>query len=305
VALKVALDPPAGATAFSFDWKYFSLDYPEWVCSQYVDNAGVFVNGANVLNFHGHPVSANTVMEVCESGATGFGQGAVQSSHVCPNDPSPASSLQGTGFHEPIGARMHGGSSEWHTTTVPVMQGSTYTVIFGIWDSVDGTLKSTVLFDNWQWSIATPTPTPSPSPTPAPTPPGATPAPTPAGAATPTPPATPGGGAPTVTAAPTPTPPEGATPTPPDGATPTPTATPVAEGLQGDADCNGVVNSVDALHVLREVAGLGAAACIERGDVNCDGARTSVDALGILRFVAVLPPLTAPPGCPAVGQPLG
>jgi hypothetical protein len=44
---------------------------------------------------------------------------------------------------------------------------------------------------------------------------------------------------------------------------------------------------------------------MERADVNCDGARTSVDALGILRFVAVLPPLTAPPGCPPVGQPLG
>jgi plastocyanin len=63
-----------------------------------------------------------------------------------------------------------------------------------------------------------------------------------------------------------------------------------------------MVNSVDALHILREVAGMGAApACTEQGDVNCDGGRSSVDALGILRYVVQLPSIPQAAGCPPIG----
>jgi hypothetical protein len=71
----------------------------------------------------------------------------------------------------------------------------------------------------------------------------------------------------------------------------------------GDVDCNGLINAVDALFVLRRVAALQPyAECISRGDVNCNGTFDSVDALIILRFVALLPPLSVPPGCPPVGS---
>ena len=84
---------------------------------------------------------------------------------------------------------------------------------------------------------------------------------------------------------------------------------------QGDVDCNGVVNSVDALKVLRYVAQLsvsqepdcpliGSEVASLFGDVDCGGAVNAVDALKILRFVAELPPLDAPIGCPPVGDPL-
>jgi len=61
------------------------------------------------------------------------------------------------------------------------------------------------------------------------------------------------------------------------------------------------VDSVDALVVLRETAGLpNSAACIAAGDVDCDGDRDAVDALRILRHVAGLP--VAPVnGCPEIG----
>ena len=136
---------------------------------------------------------------------------------------------------------------------------------------------------------ATPTPSPSPTPTASPSA---------------TPPSSP-----TSTATPTPTPTAG--PSPSD--TITPTATP--GGLtQGDVDCNGVVNSVDALKVLRFVAQLsvsqedgcpliGTDVASLFGDINCNDAVNSVDSLGILRFVAQLPPLSAPPGCAPVGEP--
>ena len=89
--------------------------------------------------------------------------------------------------------------------------------------------------------------------------------------------------------------------------------------MKGDANCDGAVNSVDALGVLRHVAGLSVsqeAGCPEIGgalaaalevpevfgDVDCDGAVNSVDALKILRFVAQLSVSQTDP-CPDIGMP--
>ena len=68
---------------------------------------------------------------------------------------------------------------------------------------------------------------------------------------------------------------------------------------QGDVDCSRVINSVDALKLLRHVAGLSVAQtepCPDVstdvaslwGDVDCSDAVNSVDALKVLRFVAAL-----------------
>lgn len=100
-----------------------------------------------------------------------------------------------------------------------------------------------------------------------------------------------------VTEAATPTP----SPTPEPTATPSPTPTASPAGVQGDTDCDQDVDSVDALWVLRQVAGLSTGACIDHGDVQCDGDIDAVDALGILRYVASLPPIPANQGCPTVG----
>ena len=78
---------------------------------------------------------------------------------------------------------------------------------------------------------------------------------------------------------------------------------PLVELIQGDVDCNGVVNSVDSLKILREIAGFGAAPCAIAGDVNCDGENKSVDSLFILRYVASLS-VNQPAGCTDIGDPL-
>ncbi len=83
---------------------------------------------------------------------------------------------------------------------------------------------------------------------------------------------------------------------------PTPTPTP-APALKGDVDCDGDVDSADALLVLRDEAGLShSAECINMGDADCDGHRDSIDALFILRHVAGLP-YSLPPDCSPVGSP--
>jgi hypothetical protein len=72
--------------------------------------------------------------------------------------------------------------------------------------------------------------------------------------------------------------------------------------LAGDTDCNGGVDSLDALAVLRSVAALPPpAGCLAAGDVNCSGGSAdSIDALTILRFAAHLPN-TLPADCADIG----
>lgn len=80
---------------------------------------------------------------------------------------------------------------------------------------------------------------------------------------------------------------------------------------QGDVDCGDTVNTVDALKVLRFVAGLSYSKVTEpcnnigvagMGDVDCSGTVNAVDALKIFRFVAGLPvDQTEPPPCRDIG----
>ena len=86
------------------------------------------------------------------------------------------------------------------------------------------------------------------------------------------------------------------------------------ELTQGDVDCNGTVNSVDSLKILRFVAGLSVTQepdCPDIdtevaslfGDVDCTGAVNSVDSLKILRFVAGLS-VSQTGQCADIGDPL-
>ncbi len=98
------------------------------------------------------------------------------------------------------------------------------------------------------------------------------------------------------------------------------TAVFAGSGPKGDINCSETVTAVDALHVLRHVAGLpstlpggcdpvGTAAFAPvaspgtgpKGDINCDDGVTAVDALFILRHVALLP-VNLPAQCPPLGQ---
>ena len=86
------------------------------------------------------------------------------------------------------------------------------------------------------------------------------------------------------------------------------------EGIQGDVDCDGDVDSVDSLKLLWWVAGLpfgqtdpcpdvGSDVASLFGDVDCDDDVDSVDSLKILRFVAGLPFGQTEP-CPDIGDAL-
>ncbi|MCH8008255.1 MAG: dockerin type I repeat-containing protein [Chloroflexi bacterium] len=87
---------------------------------------------------------------------------------------------------------------------------------------------------------------------------------------------------------PTNTPSHTGTPVPPTFTPLPPTSTPV---LFGDANCDGVVDAIDASLVLQLEAGLiSALPCEEKADVNGDGLLNSLDAVLILQFAADLIP---------------
>ena len=72
-------------------------------------------------------------------------------------------------------------------------------------------------------------------------------------------------------------------------ATPTPTPAPTAPPLAGDADCDGVVDAIDATLVLQHSAALiPALPCATLADADANGAVDSRDASLILQFVAGL-----------------
>jgi hypothetical protein len=76
---------------------------------------------------------------------------------------------------------------------------------------------------------------------------------------------------------------------------------PAHAAARGDADCDGGVTAMDALHTLRDSAGLNTtAACLADADNDCDGDLDAVDALRILRHNVGLI-VTYPDGCPAMG----
>jgi hypothetical protein len=92
---------------------------------------------------------------------------------------------------------------------------------------------------------------------------------------------------PTITPVPTETPPPTPTPTPSPSPTPsepwTPTPTPIPAFATGDANCDGLVDSVDAVYVLRYVAGVEESKCVAATDMNCDAEVTAVDAIILLQ----------------------
>lgn len=76
----------------------------------------------------------------------------------------------------------------------------------------------------------------------------------------------------------------------------------VGSHVQGDVDCDGDVDAVDALNVLSEVAAIDEGDCAPNGDLDCNRDRSATDALGLLRHIAALPPIQVDVPCPGIGE---
>ena len=175
-ALSVVIRVPTNALTMSFDSNFFSYEFPDYVCSSYNDTYVVIMtpsppgepltaNNNIAFDSKGNIVSVNAgFLQVCDPTVAPSG-------YTCPEGPS---KLLGTGFGidttstSPEGDGQNHASSDWLTTTVSVatLAGQDITLLFGIRDSTDGILDSTVLVDNVHWTFATLPNTPPPPVTP-------------------------------------------------------------------------------------------------------------------------------------------
>jgi hypothetical protein len=138
IGLEVKLKSPTNATGYSFLFKFYSFEYPEWVCTSYNDQFIALVapppmgsiNGNISFDSMTNPVSVNVAFfDVCQG---------------CPAGPG---EMQGTGFD----VWNDAGGTSWLKTSAPIKGGDEVTVRFAIWDTGDAAWDSTALIDSFEW----------------------------------------------------------------------------------------------------------------------------------------------------------
>ncbi|MBX3206635.1 MAG: choice-of-anchor L domain-containing protein [Labilithrix sp.] len=146
VALEMKIRVPSNAQSFSYQQNFFTWEYPTFICDRYNDFFVAMLDpipdgledGNIAFDQDTNPISVNnSLLQVC---APGTHKGKQFS---CPLG---TDSLSGTGFegHAATG---------WLTTNAPVTPGTVITLRFAIWDSGDGALDSTVLIDDFRFSV--------------------------------------------------------------------------------------------------------------------------------------------------------
>ncbi len=134
--LDVSLKVPTNAHSFQIDVNYLTTDAPEWLCSQYDDQALVLLEST--------ALKADIAMD-----PKGLHM-SVNSPYLVLND---ATSLQGTGMEVAATAnQIAGGGTGWMTLSAPVTPGDTIKLRFIIFDTLDSIFDSQLLVDHFRWS---------------------------------------------------------------------------------------------------------------------------------------------------------
>ncbi len=146
VALELKIRTPSNAQSFSYQQNFFTQEYPVYICDRYNDFFVTMLDpipdgladGNIAFDQDTNPISVNnSLLQVCEPG------NHKGKTFTCPLG---SDSLEGTGF------KGHAATG-WLTTSAPVKGGSEITLRFAIWDSGDGALDSTVLLDDFKFSV--------------------------------------------------------------------------------------------------------------------------------------------------------
>jgi hypothetical protein len=171
VMLVLKLRAPTNARSFTLSGAFFSVEYPEYVCSDYNDQLVAAVTtpsptwpqpnppDKNLLTYRDgplrYPVGINVaagagIFAVCERPGT---NPACQDMYVSPNSCSAGLTLlQGTGFEKPSPTDCaQGGATRWLQVSGNVVPGQEVTLRLAIWDVGDEVLDSTALFDAFRW----------------------------------------------------------------------------------------------------------------------------------------------------------
>jgi len=119
----------ADAKGYTFDFAYFSAEFPEWVGDEFNDIFVVWQSSedytGNVTFINGQPLTVTALWPI-----------DYQSFDV---------HLQGTGHIN------DGGATGWYKATSGVKPGEQFTLAFAIFDMGDSTYDTTAIIDNWSW----------------------------------------------------------------------------------------------------------------------------------------------------------
>ncbi len=134
VTVTVSFMVPTGANTLSWDFAFFSVEWPEWVMEGFNDTfeaniVSTSFTGNASFDENGAPITVDNVLfdTVCPAGG--------------PCDPA----LLGTRFDDTVGG---GGTTHWLQTATPVVAGEMITLTFRLYDVGDGILDSAVVIDN-------------------------------------------------------------------------------------------------------------------------------------------------------------
>ncbi len=151
VALDLKIRVPTNAKSFSFQFRFFTYEYPMYVCQVFNDVFAVVMLPSPMASgdpmypdiaFETKPggvknvigVNNTTFLTECTKGTSGFNY---------PNCHGEAQ-LAGSGFEGHA-------ASAWLRNLAPVTPGSVISLRFAIWDSEDGILDSTAVVDDFKW----------------------------------------------------------------------------------------------------------------------------------------------------------
>lgn len=148
-AVELEIRVPSNAYGFSFNFKFYTFEWPQYICYEYNDFFVAILSpipqgqtdGQISFDNQGNPVSVNNAfLDVCgcSNGPPCTAGGKV---FQCPLG---TSELVGTGF-------TNHAATSWLKTTAPAEPNTLIRIRWGAYDSGDGTLDSTALVDNWQW----------------------------------------------------------------------------------------------------------------------------------------------------------
>lgn len=153
VNLKARIRVPTNAKGFSYMLKFYSAEYPQYLCQEFNDFFLTLVDSQLVGQPNQIPLDKNiafdstkslvsvnnALLDVCVS------QGGV----TCSNQ----TELIGTGMGGWDSALDDGGGTQWLTNDAVAAPGETMEIRFIIWDAGDHNVDSLVLLDKFTWKL--------------------------------------------------------------------------------------------------------------------------------------------------------